>query len=612
MTRSSQSGKIFYDREPNGEVNFFFKDGTVKQLEYSAISHYITHRHLIILRDITQRKQIQAQLEQQYRRTQVLSDMTRKIRGSLELADIVQTTVNEVRQLLNCDRAIIAKLQADGTPIVIGESAIADVPTILGYEIADPLLMDLVGYRQGKVLAIADITLADIPEDIEQLLQQFAIRAKLVVPILSPQLVSPHRENSDRSFLNRDRLQGLLIVHQCSHPRQWQDNEIELLQQLADRLGLAIAQAQLLDNLEGRVKERTRELTIANIQLQQEIEEHQQTEAALRENQQKLAGILDCADEAIILIDERQIVQLFNQSAEKMFGYSADLVLGKPLDILLPSAKAEIHRQHVIDFSKSSQQALSMAERSNRVFGRRRDGSEFPAEASISKMRSREGLIFTVMLKDITERQQAEAALRRSEAQLRSIANALPILIAYIDNRRYYRFNNRAHETWFGKPSAEIDNCHIKDIVGLPAYRQIAPYVKTVLSGHTVNFELELIHRDDNLRWVSACYIPDIDDSGRVKGFFATFDDISKRKALEKMQSEFVSIASHEMRTPLTSIHGVLKLLAANRLGKLTPQGIEMTELALRNTDRSIRLINDVLDLETHGIGSRNHRQTSL
>jgi PAS domain S-box-containing protein len=533
-----------------------------------------------------------------FRQTQLLTEITRKISTSLELKDIVQITVDEVRQLLNCDRATIVQFQPNGTAISIGESLAENFPQMLGYELADPLLMDLDGYRQGKILAIADIEQSEVSQAVKQLLRLFAIQAKLVVPILSPPLLRRHEKHARKLPTRQDRLQGLLIVHQCSYPRQWQPSEIDMLQQLADRLGLAIAQAQLLDNLEGRVKERTRELTIANIQLQQEIEEHQQTEAELRENQQKLAGILDCADEAIISIDEKQIVQLFNQSAEQMFGYSADRVLGKPLDKLLPSVFSESHRQYIIDFGYSSQQNRSMSERSSRVYGCRSDGSVFPAEASISKMRSREGLIFTVMLKDITERQQAEASLRRSEAQLRSIANALPILIAYIDNRRRYRFNNRAHEIWFGKTSDEINNCHLRDIVGVAAYRQIVHYVRTVLSGQTVSFELELIHHDSTLRWVSACYIPDFDERERVKGFFVTFDDISKRKALERMQSEFVSIASHEMRTPLTSIHGVLKLLAANRLGELTPKGSEMTQIALRNTDRTIRLINDVLDLE--------------
>ena len=75
-------------------------------------------------------------------------------------------------------------------------------------------------------------------------------------------------------------------------------------------------------------------------------------------------------------------------------------------------------------------------------------------------------------------------------------------------------------------------------------------------------------------------------------------DDITQRKEIERMKSEFVSVASHEMRTPLTSIHGVIKLLSAGHLGHLSPKGVEMADMALRNSDRLVRLVNDVLDLE--------------
>jgi signal transduction histidine kinase len=75
-------------------------------------------------------------------------------------------------------------------------------------------------------------------------------------------------------------------------------------------------------------------------------------------------------------------------------------------------------------------------------------------------------------------------------------------------------------------------------------------------------------------------------------------NDITERIAIEQMKSEFVSVASHEMRTPLTSIHGVIQLLAAGRLGKLEPTAQKMVEIAAKNTRRLTRLINDVLDLE--------------
>ncbi len=533
--------------------------------------------------DISEQRRILNKLEHQYRHTRLLAELTRKIRMSSQLDEILQTTVTEIQNLLVCDRVMIVELQDNDIAVPLSEAVLPDFPPMLGYQLSDPLLMGkyLARYRQGKILAITDLNQSAIAPEIKQLLRQFAVRAKLVVPIL-----------------NQDGLQGLLIAHQCSDRRQWASWEIELLQQLADQISVALSQAQLLNNLEELVKERTSELTTTNEILQLEIRERQLTEIALRENQQKLTGILDNADEAIISIDEQQHIQLFNQGAEKIFGYRADEVMGQPLDILIPQAFRQIHRQHVRDFATSPESSRTMAERSNQVFGRRKNGSEFPAEASISKLRSQNGFIFTVMLKDITERQQAEQAIRRSEQQMRLITDALPLLIAYVDREQRYRFNNKAYERWFERTVSEIEGCYIWDVLGSNTYEQIRPYVDLVLSGHSVNFDLEIKDKNNNPFWINVNYVPDFSESGKVKGFFAAIDDITERKEVERLKGEFVSVASHEMRTPLTSIHGVLKLIAAGHLGKFSERGKEMIEIALRNTDRLVRLINDVLDLE--------------
>ena len=538
--------------------------------------------------DVTEQRQVLNKLEYQYRQTQLLAEVTRKIRMSIELETILQTTVTEVQHLLACDRVIIVQLQANGTAKPISEAILPDLPSMLDYELADPLLMGgyLEGYHQGEVLAISDITDATVPPAVTRLLEQFAVKAKLVVPILS------HKS-----------LKGLLVAHQCTNTRQWHNSEIELLQQLADQIGVALSQAQLLDNLEELVEQRTNELTCTNQQLQLEIAERRLTETALRENQQKLAGILDNADEAIISIDEQQHIQLFNQGAEKIFGYKAEQVMGQSLDILLPQAFRQIHRQYVKDFANSASLSRTMAERSSNVFGRRKNGEEFPAEASISKLQVRDGILFTVMLKDVTERQQAELTIRRSEEQLKLITDALPILIAYIDNQQRYRYNNQTYETWFNKPRAEFPGLHVRDVVGEINYQKMLPYIKTVLSGQAVTFEIQSINNNGLERWVNATYIPDLDEDKEVKGFFAMMDDITERKAIEQMKSEFVSIASHEMRTPMTSIHGVLKLIAAGHIGNFSQRGKEMVDIALRNTDRLIRLIDDVLDLERMEFG---------
>ena len=674
--------------------------------------------------DVTEQRRVWNKLEQQYRQTKLLTEMTRKIRMSIELEDILQSAVTQVQQLLACDRALVIRLEANGAALPISEAVLPELPSMLGYELTDPLLTGeyLACYCRGEILAIDDLATASVTPEIRQLLQQFQIQAKLVIPILA-----------------QNELKSLLVIHQCHHPRQWQESEIELLKQLADQIGVAISQAQLLDNLEEMVEFRTNELTTANQLLELEIAERKQTEANLRENQQRLAGILDNADEAVISIDDRQRIQLFNQSAEQIFGYRAEDIIGQPLDILLPQAFRQIHRQHVNRFKQSAESSRSMSERNGNVWGRRQDGTEFPAEASIAQLQTKTGVIYTVMLKDVTERQQTQAQLKaskallskaekiakigsweydsmtnqrrwseelfnilgfnrhlplpdcqeimsrvhpedrlmvretlrrghregipwqfdyrllmpdgtlkfiaskgepvldetgrvikvletmmdvsdrvlaeksrqRSEAQLKLITDALPILIAYIDRDYRYRYNNRTYETWYGKPRSSLTGVHLKEIVGEANYRKISPYIETVLAGKTVAFESQLVTDNGTSYWMSATYIPDFDLNGEVKGFFSMVDDITERKTVEQMKSEFVSIASHEMRTPLTSIRGVIELLHGGRLGKLTAPGQQMAQLALRNSERLMRLLDDLLDLERMESGQKQIEKQS-
>ena len=137
-----------------------------------------------------------------------------------------------------------------------------------------------------------------------------------------------------------------------------------------------------------------------------------------------LARILDLAGDAIISVDQRQSIMLFNQGAEKMFGYSAEEVSGKPLDILLPARLASVHQEHIQTWGKSGAAARGTGER-REMLGRRKDGSEFPAEASLSKIEFEGRTIFTVIMRDVTPRTLAEdrlrAALREKEVLLEEI-----------------------------------------------------------------------------------------------------------------------------------------------------------------------------------------------
>lgn len=129
------------------------------------------------------------------------------------------------------------------------------------------------------------------------------------------------------------------------------------------------------------------------------------------------AGLLEVAEDAIVTIDERHRIVLFNRGAEKIFGYSRGEVIGQELEVLLPERFRSTHRGQVEEFAQGPIEARLMGERRN-VFGRRKDGSEFPADVSISKMTVEGNLYLTAVVRDVTERHRAEEAILRLNAEL--------------------------------------------------------------------------------------------------------------------------------------------------------------------------------------------------
>ena len=137
------------------------------------------------------------------------------------------------------------------------------------------------------------------------------------------------------------------------------------------------------------------------------LAEHRRIEEALRASEAKFSGILAIAAEAIITVDQTQRIVHFNRGAEEIFGYSAQEAIGRHLAILLPARFREVHEKHMEQFAQSPATARRMGER-REIFGLRANGSEFPAEASISKLVSPDGILFTVVLRDITHQRRTE------------------------------------------------------------------------------------------------------------------------------------------------------------------------------------------------------------
>jgi len=165
----------------------------------------------------------------------------------------------------------------------------------------------------------------------------------------------------------------------------------------------------------------------------------------------RLRGIIALAADAIVSIDDGYRITLFNTAAEEMFGYRQEEVLGQPLDILLPELSRDAHREHLRRFRESPVTSRRMGER-GQVWGRRRDGLLFPAEASISKIASGGAMHFTAVLRDVTEqlraeREREELLQRQTEAReaaevaerrIQFLSNASTILHSSLDYQRTF------------------------------------------------------------------------------------------------------------------------------------------------------------------------------
>jgi PAS domain S-box-containing protein len=338
------------------------------------------------------------------------------------------------------------------------------------------------------------------------------------------------------------------------------------------------------------------------LEINTDITARKQVETALQFSQARFAGILDIAKDAIISVNQDHKITLFNQGAEQIFGYAASEVVGQPLNILLPLRFAEAHHQHVHQFDGSAASARKMGDRAE-VFGRRKDGTEFPAEASISKFNLANEQIFTVILQDITERKQSEHALRESEERFRNAFDNAPIGLALVDtNGRWLKVNNALCEI-LGYSSAELLSINFQTITHPDDLELDLQVMQQVLQGElrTHTLQKRYLHKQGRIIWGLLNISLVHDEHNQPLYFISQIQDITEQREIERMKNEFISVVSHELRTPLTAIRGSINLLASGVLDKHPAKAQRMLEIAAIDTERLVRLVNDILDLERLG-----------
>jgi PAS domain S-box-containing protein len=200
--------------------------------------------------DITERKQAEARVQEQLKREQIVTKILDRVRSSLNLEEVLQTAVNEVRAFLQTDRVIIYRFREDWSGFVAVESVADGWHPTLGMTIADECFPTEYAklYQQGRIRAIENVATSDLADCHKELLKELQVRANLALPILQ----TPAENDGNQP----DILWGLLIAHQCQSSRLWTESEIDCLEQLSIQLAISLQQCSLFEKAQSELAER--------------------------------------------------------------------------------------------------------------------------------------------------------------------------------------------------------------------------------------------------------------------------------------------------------------------------------------------------------------------
>ncbi|WP_375754385.1 PAS domain S-box protein [Corallococcus exercitus] len=276
-------------------------------------------------------------------------------------------------------------------------------------------------------------------------------------------------------------------------------------------------------------------------------------EQSLRLSEARFSGIVTNAADAVISIDQAQRIVLFNRSAERIFGYSAQEALGQPLDLLLPESLPALHARHVRHFAQGLETSRHMGERLP-ILGRRKAGEPFPAEASISKLDVEGTRLLTVILRDISERRKAEDELRLSEERFRTAFEGAPVGMALVDLRGRFLHVNAALCDLVGYSREELLHRSFQDLTVPEDLAVDQENAARMRRGEIDSFQREKHYvRKDGRRIALIVWGAVVRDArGRPIHFVSQMQDITARQELEQA-SRFLADVGPRLAESLAS-----------------------------------------------------------
>jgi PAS domain S-box-containing protein len=449
--------------------------------------------------------QLRNQLQQCIARERLVARITQKLHQSLDLAEILQTTVDEVRHFLQTDRVLIFRLQSDGQGTIVTESVGAEWISFLSQSFHDPCLQEsyLDSFRQGRVTIKSDIYDGSIDPCHVELLENLQVRANLVVPILQ-----------------NDQLWGMLIVHHCTDARLWKGTEVELLKEVATQSGIALQQAEL------------------HQYLKTELAERKQVEQQLRDSEARFRALVSSSSNVIYRVsaDWRELRELQGNTT---------LIAASPMQPTRDWLQKYIpldDQATVMAAVQTAIQTKSLFELEHRV--QKIDGSLGWIYSRAVPLLNPAGEIVEWFgeLMDITARKQAENDLAIYKAKLQCFVDSNIVGIAMADLSGNLHEANDAFLDMLGYTRLELES-------GVLRWRDMTPpdwaevdnqaIVQIRETGSCPPFEKEYLHKDGSRVpiLIGVAMLPDSEEN-----CFCFVLDLSDRKQAE------AALATNEAR----------------------------------------------------------------
>jgi protein-histidine pros-kinase len=320
---------------------------------------------------------------------------------------------------------------------------------------------------------------------------------------------------------------------------------------------------------------------------------------------QLATGLLEAAPDAIVGVNASGIIVLVNAQTERLFGYTRGELVGEPLEMLVPEAARDGHPQHRKEYG--SEPVPRPMGAGMELAGRRRDGTAFPAEISLSAIETSDGIVISAAVRDVSDR-------KRAEQKFRGLLEAAPDAIVGVDEQGEIVLVNAQTERLFGYPREELLGRTLEMLIPEAARQRHPNHRDTYINDphpRPMGAGMELAgRRRDGSEFPAEISLSAIEtESGIVVS--AAVRDVTDRKSIQEQLREknaelerlgrakdtFLASMSHELRTPLNAIIGFTGTLLMELPGPLNDDQARQLRTVEQSGKHLLAIINDILDL---------------